>query len=219
MPLRVVLYAEGPGELGSWVDLPPAPGSPLQDQRVGPAHVLIRRILNERPTGGASEVRFEAPLRTREGREARGSTLLNPAELYRLLSWPPGKAPDLAVVLVDEDGDTTRRSDMQGALARRKYMCRAVAGVATREFESWLITDLNAVRRVLGTSIDAVPRAEDMRPREAKNLLASWMSGAGDDRHDELRKRLAEEADLNVLRHHSSSFQLFDRDLSAFHSS
>lgn len=218
MALRVVLYAEGPGELGSWVDLSPAPTQPLPDERNGPAHVLIRRILSERPTGDDSEILFEAPLRTREGREARGSTLRNPAELRRLLSWPPGKAPDLAVVLVDEDGDTKRRADMQGAVAGRKYMCRAVAGVAAREFESWLIADLDAVRRVLRAPIDPVRTVEEMSPGEAKALLAKWMPVSGSDQPAEIRKQIASLVDLEVLRSRSSSFQLFYRDVRAIYS-
>lgn len=216
--MRVVLYAEGPGELGSWGELPPEPTKPLPEHRHGPAHVLVRRILEERTTGTESEVRFEVPLRTREGREARGSTLRNPAELRRLLSWPPGKAPDLAVVLVDEDGDSSRWTAMQEAVAGRKYVCRAVAGVAAREFESWLIADLDAVRDVLGTSIDAVRKVEILPPGGAKGLLERWTSDAGRGLPAEVRMQIATTIDLVVLCNASTSFQRFYRDLRADYS-
>ena len=44
MSLRVVLLAEGGGELGA-IGLRPAPGDRLRDEELGAAHVLVARCL------------------------------------------------------------------------------------------------------------------------------------------------------------------------------
>jgi hypothetical protein len=140
--------------------------------------------------------------------------LMKPQILRGLLSWVRN-APDLAVVLVDEDGDAGRLSSMNAALAGRSSMCPAVIGVAVREFESWLITDLRAVRKVLEVRADSFGDVERMNPGDAKRELTSLMSTSDADRQFELRKRLSSEAELSTLRQGSRSFQRFEQDLRA----
>ena len=151
--MRVVVYAEGSREdSGSRVALP-LPGDALPEAALGPAHVLVRRCLVELVP--MSEVRFDVPLRTR-GRRARGSDLLHGPTVRRLLTWAtPMAKPDLAVVIVDADGEANRHVALRHILSsRREPQPPAVIGVAVQEFEAWLIADEAALRQHLGFAGD-----------------------------------------------------------------
>lgn len=115
--LRTVLIGEGGGELGGESTLLPAPGEPLDEPHIGAGHLLVRRCISK--LGGIPEgaVRLESPLRLR-ARVPRGSDLLDRRNLRQLVTYAsPGRRPDLAVVLVDADGDANARKKLlQGHL-------------------------------------------------------------------------------------------------------
>src|SRR5262245_7315643 len=96
----------------------------------------------------AESVRFEEPLRL-PARTPRGSDLRRRKNVRHLLTWGShARRPDLAVVLIDEDGEEAILSTMTGFLEPRLELPVAL-GVAVREFESWLTADTQAVRDVL----------------------------------------------------------------------
>ncbi len=141
--MRVVLYAEGARE--TWGTVRPAAAAleQLDDEELGPAHVLVRRCLKNQPDVQPSDIRFLAPLPL-GGRPARGSQLLNPGNLKRLLAFSdPQRQPDLCVVLVDQDGEKSRRSTLEKILTGQPM--RTILAVAIREFEAWLIADTGTV--------------------------------------------------------------------------
>lgn len=74
--MRVALYGEGPGDVGtsgrSWGL---TPGDRLPDERLGPAHDLVRRVLAWRWEFPDASIAFVLPLSDR-GRTATGSALL-----------------------------------------------------------------------------------------------------------------------------------------------
>lgn len=198
--MRIVLYAEGPGEAPT-KGLPPKPRMPLSAAHLGPAHVLIKRILE--PT----EVVFEAPLRPR-GRVLLGSDLLNTTLVQRALTWARvDDRPDLAIILVDEDGRPDRRATIESAIANRPVA--TVVGVAVREFESWLLADTTAVAAATSKNPSPPPNVEKMKPGEAKAKLAEHCAG-----HDgfAIRTTIAETADLDRLRK-LRSFEAFSKAL------
>ena len=85
--LRVVLYAEGPGELGGLARRLPAPGDALGEEHLGAGHILIRRLL----VSLDATPRFEAPQRVR-ARHAKGSDLLHGATKPRAAkAWLAGQ--------------------------------------------------------------------------------------------------------------------------------
>ena len=211
-PLRVVLYAEGAGEMLGPVSLLPAPGEPLSEQMLGPAHILARRALTEARGLSAGDVRFDSPLRTRTGRLPRGSDLLHPRTLLQLLTWArPSRQPDLAIVLVDADGDRQRRRKIQSTAA--KAAVPTVVAVAAQEFEAWRIADHKALSRVLRTDIDPVVKPERLQPAEAKTTLAAWLSRSGAETPSEARRQIAAVCDLGVVKRRCRSFEQFLGDL------
>src|SRR5947209_6964249 len=109
--IRVVLYAEGSGETRGELALPLRPADTLVEEMLGPAHLLARRALSAAKSVPENAIRFEQPLRTRRGRIARGSMLHDAQTLRELMTWgAPQRRPDLALVLVDCDGDPGRKT-------------------------------------------------------------------------------------------------------------
>ncbi len=180
--------------------LPVRPMSPLSEAQLGPVHILVRRCLDD-------EVTFEAPLRSR-GRIPRGSNLLNAAVLRAVLTWPTvQQRPDLAVVLVDEDGAVGRRPKLESAVAGLPVV--SVVGVAVREFESWLLGDIRAVSKAVHKPVAEPANIEGLKPGEAKRLLADIADGADGSA---VRLEIAKTASLERLRK-LRSFEAFSKGL------
>jgi hypothetical protein len=116
--------------------------------------------------------------------------------------------PDLAIVLVDCDGENTRKSRLEGDLA--SIPCPKVIAVAVQEFEAWLLADVPSAMRVLGASRPFLGPPEGLKPGEAKQELAKWVSESAlaksDSEARSLRRRLALECDLDVVTKTCGSF-------------
>ena len=142
--LRVVIYAEGAGEL-TGRDMSGPRGTVLTEQQLGAAHLLVRRCLIHTQGLASEDVQFEEPLRSPRGQLARGSMLHSKTTLRPLLFWADEKRqPDLAIVLVDADGkEKARREEL--SLALRDIPLTAIAAVAVQEFEAWRIADSQAL--------------------------------------------------------------------------
>lgn len=212
---RVVVYAEGAGELAGSKSLQPAPGSALTEEELGSAHLLVRRCLEKSRSLDASNVRFEEPLRTERGRLAKGSTFHSPATLRRLLLWGDAtKQPDLAVVLVDADGDDERQGLLDSALDGLPV--EAIVSVAIQEFEAWLVADPSALKSVLRKPLASPKSPEKFSRRQAKELLQQWCEEHASSRDAaELRRDIARECDLDVLARQCTAFASFLRKLQA----
>jgi hypothetical protein len=205
---RVVLYAEGGNETGG-SGPPPTPGAEMHDDALGAAHLLVRRVLAAAWGIPLAAVRFIGPLR-RRGVVIRGSQLLDRETLRQALSFgSERRRPDFAVVLVDEDGDDARHRTVDGHVA--DLPLPRVVGCAVREFEAWLIADHAPVRAMLGP-LQAPASIEQLRPTEAKALLAGWAS-SGNVAEIELRRTLASQCDLDDVAHRCAAFARFRNDV------
>lgn len=204
--MRVVLYAEGKGD-APIKGLPVHPEAALGDDHLGPAHHLVRRCLCEGTRLPVAAVQFRAPLRHR-GKIAQGSELLQQKVLRRLLTWPRVDArPDLAVVLVDEDGDGKRRAQLERTV--EDLPVTVVVGVAVRELEAWLLADASAVSTATERSIPTLPNVESLEPGHAKRRLADATDGVGAFAK---RVTIAQTADLDHLTK-LRAFELFRKAL------
>jgi hypothetical protein len=210
--VRVVLYAEGAGEV-SFSSLERGPGTSLLEEELGAAHLLLRRALEDGRSIPEAAVSFEEPLRLRRGgRIARGSDLLSSQRLRELLTWP-ANPPDLAVVLVDADGASDRFQTLQRTAADRSVP--HAIGVAVQEFEAWLIADHAAVKRALGTSPSGPAEIETLPPGRAKETLTRWTAEAGKSQQErEVRITIARICDLTHVSRRCSAFAAFVADLS-----
>jgi hypothetical protein len=144
----------------------------------------------------------------------RGSDFLHAQTLAQLLTWPrPDKQPDLAVVIVDADGDSRRKPTLDEAVS--KVRVSRVVAVAVQEFEAWLIADEVAAAAVLGQRLSRSKDPEQMARREAKELLKGWLetSTQTDSAAWELRRDIAARADLEVMAERCPAFDLFRHEL------
>ncbi|MCA8975576.1 MAG: hypothetical protein KDC98_12710 [Planctomycetes bacterium] len=222
--MRIVLYAEGPGEdrgESAWL---PAPGEPLSAQHRGAAHHLVARLLDADRGIPQQAVQFVSPLRY-QGKPHRGSDLLQPKRLRRLLTFAaPTKRPQLAIVFIDEDGVSDRKRQVEASTAGLD-LPRVIA-VPVREFEAWLIADPRALADHLG--IKTTPSApESMARGQAKQLLQQWIAEAMERIPDQTdlgahtwgtRRDLALNCDLEALGR-LGAFQRFRGELRAVASS
>ena len=205
MSLRVALYAEGAGETGGTETLLPAPGNSLEENHLGPAHMLLRRAISMRRGLSEDAVSFQSPLRTRRARVARGSDLIVRRTLRELLSWPdPSRRPDLAIVLVDADGDSTRKRKLEGFLEGLPSATITVIAVAVQEFESWFVADHVTAGQ------PTPPAVEEMKCGEAKELLATWFRGSD---ASNARRDFARNCDLERIAKAAPSFARLLSDL------
>ncbi len=209
--MHVVLYAEGPGETGP-VEMPPASAarSRISEDALGPAHVLTRRCIARAAGRDESWIEFQAPLFLPRGKPARGSQLLVPRTLVKLLTWThPVLAPDLAIVLVDADGSTSRLSDLESTIAGRAMVVPpAIVAVAVQEFETWLLADLQPLRRITSQRIDALPDLEASAPGQAKHALLSHLATSPDEQQA-ARLEICRSCDLDMVERSSSSFRRY----------
>jgi hypothetical protein len=153
-----------------------------------------------------------------DGVAARGSMLLAKKTLRRLLTFAhPARRPQLAVVLVDEDGVADRRRTLSEWTADLDLP--RVIGVPIREFEAWLIADPRACATVFVTTTRP-PSPETMKPGEAKRMLqalhdAALPEGATQSERAQsvttVRSNLAQRVDLAL--DGLSAWKQFRRDL------
>lgn len=220
MRLRVAVLCEGATETaGEWTLLP-ALGSPFDPAHLGPAHLLIERCLRIDRSSSILEVQFVAPARLR-GRQARGSDLLSPKSLRKLVNLvATERAPHLVVVLVDTDGDRQRQTALTAALdAGPPILIRRVVGAAHQCFEAWLLGDRTALRRIHGGAIPESPAPDELAPDAAKQLLRTILAPLFADSgartraltdESEARRELARVVSLDELRK-QRSFERFTR--------
>lgn len=212
MSLRVVLYAEGGRETGGAFDVPPRAGSTLvPDLHFGPAHFLFKRLLAHARGLPEGAVQFEAPLRIGT-RVARGTELLDRSTLRRLLTWfdEAVRAPDLAIVLVDADGDSHRKNTLESHV--EGLPVAKVIAVAVQEFETWLIADQNAVHAAMNATHSTLPDLESLPRREAKERLTQWCDASGRNDRD-VRMTLAQTCALDSLERRCAAFATLIREL------
>lgn len=211
--VRVVVYAEGAGELAGSKSLQPAAGSRLSEEELGSAHLLVRRCLEKARGLDPAHVQFEEPLRTARGKVAKGSMLHGRDTLRPLLLWAdPRKQPDLAIVLVDADGDVGRQQQLEEMVDG--IPVTTVIAVAIQEFEAWLIADPSALKSVLRKPLSPPKPPEKLSRREAKELLQQWCEEHASSREPaELRRNLAEQCDLDTVAQKCTAFASFLRRL------
>jgi hypothetical protein len=192
---RVVVYAEGRAEDAGLGPSTTAPREDLPESELGTAHILTRRVIADLSRVPEAAIRFVSPLRLGTGRRHAGGDLLKKKLLRQLLTWPT-RPPHFAIVLVDEDGESSRRRALTEAT--EGLPLPRVIGVAVREFEAWLVADVRAVREVIAPAIEVPAAPESLDPGRAKELLQNWISAAG-AKEITLRMQLAARSDLGML--------------------
>lgn len=214
MSRRVVVYAEGGRETG--VGGPyPRPHEVLDDDQLGPAHVLVRRSMHAVTDVPEAAIRFLAGLRL-GARVPRGADLLDRRNLRQLCTYLSADTkPDLTVIFVDADRTSGRQRDLEAHVEGLAHA--PIIAVAVQEFEAWLIADGPAVSQVTGGpgALDGDLESLDRRAaKEHLNAVCSRRLQADPGLTDrDLRISIARTVDLAVIRHRCASFDRFVRAL------
>lgn len=212
----MVVHAEGPGDLGTttW-DL--SPTDSLQPDDLGPAHIIVQRILTEGAQIPAPAIDFVEPLRTKTGARAQGSQLLKPRILDEILTGWRLLAPSLIVLLVDSDDQprVERAAILEAALTR--HSLTGAVGIAVKEFEAWLIADANAIGQVIGKVDHDYQTPQALACGEAKQTLQKWIREIAHPSRQlmDIRKEIATLMDLDVVSNRCPSFKSFRQSLLA----
>jgi len=218
MCLRIVLYGEGGRDVSSPEYQPVAPGDPLPEGNLGPAHLLLRRCVVSSDLARGVAVRFDEPLRTMRGGRPKGAHLLDRNFLRELLTWAnPRMQPDLAVVLVDRDGDDNRlRKNTMEAWVQEVPVPKIIA-VAVQEFEAWLVADKNAVHGALGAATPELSPPEDLAAGEAKEALKQWILGSARPTEErDIRADIARTCILDTVTKRCPAFEDFRKEILTF---
>ncbi len=211
----MVVHAEGPGDLGA-TTWGLSPKDSLQLDDLGPAHIIVQRILTEGARIPAPAIDFVEPLRTKTGARAHGSQLLKPSVLDEILAaWL--LAPPLIVLLVDSDDQPpAERAAILEAGLERNFLAGAV-GVAVKEFESWLIADAKSISQVIGKVGHNYQTPERLACGEAKQTLQTWIQKIAHPARQliDIRREVATAMNLDVVANLCPSFKAFRQALLA----
>lgn len=241
-PIRIGLIAEGEAELGQSVPyVKPTEGGKVIDRtREGALHRLIRRQLQE---FGFSDCQFvqrhPGSQEVRKGKIRVGHSILDKKYLAQtVLVWLPDEV-DMIVIVVDADEQLSRRSrDIATALQtirschldenEKPILDRSAGGIAIKNFDTWLIADIEQVQRLLSVLLpDDLPNDLETLPgKKAEERLAKRILDEGINQSvylkdvkpglRELRVRweLGAVVDLSILQKRcSQGYKKFSTDL------
>lgn len=108
------------------------------------------------------------------------------------------RGADALVLLVDEDGESERRTQISEAQCSSLSLLPRAMGVAIRSFDAWMLADERALSEVLGCTVSRQPDPEPIR--DPKAVCASLLEG-GQNRmaQREMYARVADRIDIQVL--------------------
>lgn len=213
----MVVHAEGPGDLGK-ANRDLFPGDSLLKDAWGPVHILVQRILSEGAQIPAPAIDFVEPYRTgKAGAIAKGSQLLKAKILDEILvNWRLSQP--LIILLVDSDNQppAERAAILEAALKRNSLV--GAVGIAVKEFESWLIADAQAIRKIIGNNVHHdFQTPEALACGEAKQQLQKWIQDIAHPSRQliDIRRELANAMNLDVVANLCPSFKAFRQALLA----
>jgi hypothetical protein len=182
-PIRIGLIAEGEAELGSSVPyLKPEEGGKIIDrEQEGALHTLIRRKLKSSGLPDCDFVHRHPSIREMGKRTLRtGHSILDRKYLKQVvILWKPEEV-DLILIVADADNVLLQRQkDLEEALKTirdshldindRSILNRSAGGLAIKNFETWLLADIQTVSKTLGVDIEQIENLEELD--ETKNIL------------------------------------------------
>ena len=217
-PIRIGLIAEGEAELGSSVPyLKPEEGGKIIDrQQEGALHTLIRRKLKSSGLPDCDFVHRHPSMREMGKKTLRtGHSILDRKYLRQVvILWKPAEV-DLILIVADADNVLLQRQkDLQEALKTirdnhldandRSILDRSAGGLAIKNFETWLLADIQTVSKTLGVDIEQIENLEELD--ETKNILENAIArsihlseDSSNQRPLKIRWHLANQIDLETI--------------------
>lgn len=233
-PIRIGLIAEGEAELGAsipWIK-PQDGGKVIDREKEGALHTLIRRELKSHNFQDCEFVqRHPSVKESRVMRRATGHGVLQKRYLQQVvIAWKPEEV-DLILIVVDSDDQLAKRQqDLEVALSNIRdnhldhndepILDRSAAGLAIKNFETWLLADTQAVSQLLGINIQKLDNLEELD--NTKNILEKAITNStylaedtSNQRPLRVRWQIAFNVDIAIIQLHCQSYASFIRDSQA----
>lgn len=105
---------------------------------------------------------------------------------------------DVLILLVDEDGQRERLTQITTAQDTTQSHLRRAMGVAVRTFDAWMLADESALTSVLGYEVNRRPDPETIhQPKE--DCAALLEDSPNDMAQSEMYAGIADQVDLGIL--------------------
>jgi hypothetical protein len=217
-PIRIGLIAEGEAELGSSVPYlkPEEGGKIIGREQEGALHTLIRRKLKNSGLPDCDFVHRHPSIKEMGKRTLRtGHSILDRKYLSQLvIAWKPAEV-DLILIVADADNILAERQKaVTDALKTiranhldvddRSIQNQSAGGLAIKNFETWLLADIQTVAKVLGVEIQQLEHLEELD--ETKNILEQAIANStyfAEDRSNQrplrIRWDLAQQVNLDTI--------------------
>ncbi len=153
---------------------------------------ILVRLLN----GLVSETEFDRIKNIRRTVHGKGSRILK-----RAVSWSieaQSRGFDALVLLMDEDGDASRRQAIDEAQSSPLHPIPRACGVAIRTFDAWFLADEHAISSVLARTVHRQPDPE--RQRNPKGSCTALLAGSEIESLSEFYQYLATAMNLDATR-------------------
>lgn len=231
-PIKIGLIAEGETELGKSIPYikPEDGGKPIPRKNEGALHTLIRRELEAIGISDCDFIQRHPTAKDKRGKLRTGFGILNPKYLAQLIiTWKPEEVDMIVIVADADDILETRQKDLAKALEvirdnhldenEEAISDRSVGGLAIRNFETWLLADMETVAQILEVELNSI---EDLENSEAtKNILENAIAKSNylsDQKNNQrllqIRWNLASEINLNIIKNACpTGYQAFSRAL------
>ena len=217
-PIKIGLIAEGETELGKSIPYikPEDGGKPIPRENEGALHTLIRRELQ---TVGIIDCEFIQRHPTSKERNKQksitGHSILRKKYLEQLIiTWKPEEIDIIVIVADADDILEKRKNDLAKALKtiqanhldinEQPIEDRSLGGLAIKNFETWLLADLQTVAKILEVEIDPIKDLESSEITKTilENAIANsnYLSEQTDNQRPfKIRWNLAKEINLVTL--------------------
>ncbi len=218
-PIRIGLIAEGEAELGASIPyIKPEDGGKIIDKKKeGALHTLIRRELKSAGLPDCDFVQRHPSINeSRVCKLRTGHSILDPKYLAQVvISWKPEEV-DIILIVVDADDKLPQRQiDLERALNRirdnhldvndQSINDRSAGGLAIKNFEAWLLADIQTVSNILGVEIEQLENIETLD--DIKNILetaiakSTYLSEVSSNQRPlQIRWKLGFEIDLDIIK-------------------
>jgi len=232
-PIRIGLIAEGEAELGAsipWIK-PQDGGKVIDREKEGALHTLIRRELKSHNFQDCEFVQRHPSTQERKGRRRTGHGILEKRYLQQVvIAWKPEEV-DLILIVVDSDDQLAKRQqDLEVALNTIRdnhldhndepILDRSAAGLAIKNFETWLLADTRFVTQLLGIDVQKLDNLEELD--NTKDFLETAITNStylaedtSNQRPLRVRWQIAFNVDVAIIQLHCQSYASFIHDLQA----
>jgi len=234
-PIQIGLIAEGEAELGTSIPYinPEDGGKVIDRKKEGALHILIRRELEIAGLPDCDFVqRHPTPRESGIYKRRVGHSILDAKYLRQIaIAWKPEEI-DIIIIVADADNELPqRKQDLKKALIairdnhldanEEPVSDRSAGGLAIKNFDTWLLADIETITIVLAQEIELIENWEEAE--NTKNILEQAIAQSSylpEERSNQrnliIKWNLADQINLEIIKNRcANGYHPFVKDLIA----